>query len=305
MNLRSVDLNLLVVLDALLDERHVSRAAARLGLSQPATSSALDRCRHLFGDALLERGRGMMRPTPKAEALRDQVKALLAQVEAVLDPPAVALHRITQVVRIVMADHPATAIVGPLHGRLAATAPGIDLVVQPWHGAAAALELLARGAADLAVSVFPQLDPAFRRRDLLEEHYVVLMRRGHPAARRFDLERWLAFPHIVVSGLGDARGALDDVLARQGRTRRVGLVVPSFLMVPPLVAGSDLIAMLPSRCLPAEAKRGFVVRDPPIAVEGFPLHLAWHVRRERDPAVRHVAALIEDLLVVQASSPTC
>lgn len=294
MNLRAVDLNLLVVLDALLDEGHVSRAAARLGLSQPATSSALDRCRHLFGDPLLERGRGVMRPTPKAEALRGRLKALLAQVEAVLDPPVVDLARISQVVRIVMADHPATAIVGPLHDRLGQGAPGIDLVVQPWHGAAAALDLLARGAADLAVSVFPRLDPSFRRRDLLEERYVVLMRHGHPAARRFDLDRWLAYPHILVSGRGDTRGALDDALAREGRSRRVGLVVPSFLMVPPLVAGSDLIAMLPSRCLPAGP--GFAVRDPPIPVEGFPLHLAWHVRRDRDPAVRHVAGLIEDLL---------
>ncbi len=296
MNLRSIDLNLLVVLDALLDEGHVSRAAARLGLSQPATSSALDRCRHLFGDPLLERGRGVMRPTPKAEGLRAPLKALLAQVEAVLDPPAVDVAAISQVVRIVMADHPAVAVVGPLHERLGRSAPGIDLVVQPWHGAAAALDLLARGAADLAVSVFPALDPTFRRRDLLDERYVVLMRRGHPAARRFDLERWLAFPHVVVSGRGDTRGALDDVLARQGRTRRVGLVVPSFLMVPPLVAGSDLIAMLPSRCLPAAARRDFVVRDPPIPVDGFPLHLAWHVRRDRDPAVRHVAGLIEALL---------
>jgi DNA-binding transcriptional LysR family regulator len=292
MNLRAIDLNLLV----LLDEGHVSRAAARLGLSQPAMSSALDRCRHLFGDPLLERGRGLMRPTPKAEALRGPLKALLAQVEAVLDPPEIDLARLSQVVRIVMADHPGIAIVGALHQRLARSAPGIDLVVQPWHGAAAALDLLARGAADLAVSVFPALDPSFRRRDLLDEHYVVLMRRGHPAARRFDLERWLAYPHIVVSGRGDTRGALDDVLAREGRTRRVGLVVPSFLMVPPLVAGSDLIAMLPSHCLPPDAGKAFVVRDPPIAVEGFPLHLAWHIRRDRDPAVRHVAGLIEDLL---------
>ncbi len=276
--------------------RHVSRAAARLGLSQPAMSSALDRCRQLFGDTLLERGRGVMRPTPKAEALRAPLKALLGQVEAVLDPPAVDLRSVVRVVRIVMADHPAIAVVGALHRRLTESAPGIDLVVQPWAGAAAALDLLARGAADLAVSVFPALDPAFRRRDLLMERYVVLMRRGHPAARRFDLARWLRYPHIVVSGRGDTHGALDEVLARDGLRRRVGLVVPSFLMVPPLVAGSDLIAMLPRHCLPDGAAGGFVVRDPPLAVDGFPLHLAWHVRCDRDPAVRHVAGLIEELL---------
>ncbi len=296
MNLRAVDLNLLVVLDALLDEGHVSRAAARLGLSQPATSSALDRCRHLFGDPLLLRGRGVMRPTAKAESLRAPIKAVLAQVAAVLDPPAVDLGTIVQAVRIVMADHPAAAMIGPLHDRLRATAPGIDLVVQPWAGAAAALDLLARGAADLAVSVFPVLDQDFRRRELLMERYVVMMRRGHPAAADFDLERWLAWPHILVSGRGETRGALDDALARLGLNRRIALVIPSFLMVPPLVAGSDLIAMLPSRCLPPDALGQFAVFDPPIPVDGFPVHLAWHVRGDRDPAVRHVAGLIENLM---------
>lgn len=296
MNLRAIDLNLLVVLDALLDEGHVSRAAARLGLSQPATSSALDRCRHLFGDPLLVRGRGVMRPTPKAETLRAPLKAMLAQLAAVLDPPAVDLRTIVQAVRIVMADHPATAIIGPLHRRLQVTAPGIDLVVQPWAGAAAALDLLARGAADLAVSVFPVLDQDFRRRELLTERYVVMMRRDHPAAAGFDLERWLAWPHILVSGRAETRGALDDALARLGLDRRIGLVIPSFLMVPPLVAGSDLIAMLPSRCLPAGAERDFALFDPPIPVDGFPVHLAWHVRRDRDPAVRHVADMIEQLM---------
>lgn len=295
MNLRSIDLNLLVVLDALIDEAHVSRAAARLGLSQPAASSALDRCRHLFRDPLLERRHGGMRPTPKAEALRGPLQALLAEVAALLDPPAIDLVDLRQTVRIVMADHPATAVVGPLHARLAATAPGIDVVVQPWHGAAAALESLAKGASDLAVSVFPAVDAAFRRVLLLEERYVVLMRRGHPAAAAFDLNRWLAFPHILVSGRGEVRGALDEALAGLGRARRVGIVVPSFLMVPPLVEGSDLVAMLPSRCQPADLDR-FAVREPPIAVTGFPLHLAWHLRRDGDAAVQHVAGIIRGVL---------
>jgi DNA-binding transcriptional LysR family regulator len=292
MNLRGIDLNLLVVLDALLDEAHVTRAATRLALSQPATSSALDRCRHLFDDPLLERAGGGMKLTPKAEALRGPLRALLADVEAVISPPQQDLLTIRRAVRIVMADHPAAMLAPALLADLAVSAPGIDLVIQPWHGAAAALDSLARGDSDLAVSVFPAVENALRREQLLFETYVVAMRADHPAAEGFDLERWLAWPHVLVSGRGETRGALDQALAAHGRERRVGVVVPSFGMVAPLLLSTDLVAMLPRRCLPTADREAFAVFEPPIPVEGFPLHLAWHARRDDDQAVRHVACHI-------------
>jgi DNA-binding transcriptional LysR family regulator len=296
MNLRSVDLNLLVVLDALLDEAHVSRAADRLGLSQPATSSALERCRSLFDDPLLERAKGLMRLTPKAEALRVPLKNILSDVTAIIRPPAVDLMTVRQTVRVVMADLPTMIVAGPLHRQLAETAPGINLVMQPWHGASEALDALAKGSVDLTSSVFPSADVSFRRKELLWETYCVVMRKDHPAANGFDLDQWLAYPHIMVSGRGETRGALDEVLTGLGRTRRIGIVMPSFLMVPPLLAGSDLIAMLPSRCVPEDSAETLAVFEPPVPVAGFPLHLAWHVRRDNDPAVQHVAHLIQNIL---------
>ncbi|WP_312419834.1 LysR family transcriptional regulator [Shinella sp.] len=296
MNLRSVDLNLLVILDALLDEAHVSRAAARLNLSQPATSSALDRCRHLFGDPLLERGKGGMRLTARAEALRDPLKSLLIGIAAVVDAPEEPLAEIRQTVRIITADHPGILIASPLHRALARSAPGIDLVIQPWQSAPAALESLARGAGDIAISVFPAIDEtAFHCETLLHEHYVVAMRRDHPAATDFTLERWLAYPHVLVSGRGDTRSGLDDQLAALGRSRRIGIVVPSFLMVPPLLEDSDLLAMMPAHTVPADAADRLHVAPPPMPVEGFPLHLAWHRRRDKDRAVRHVADIVRDV----------
>ncbi|MCJ8052159.1 LysR family transcriptional regulator [Shinella curvata] len=298
MNLRSIDLNLLVILDALLDEAHVSRAATKLNLSQPATSSALDRCRHLFGDPLLERGKGGMRLTPKAESLRDPLKTLLVGIAAVVDAPEEPLAEIRQTVRILTADFPGILIAGALHRALSRSAPGIDLVIQPWHGAPEALESLARGASDIALSVFPTIDAtAFHRETLVEEHYIVTMRKDHPAAWNFTLDRWLAFPHILVSGRGDTRTPFDDQLATLGKTRRVGIVVPSFLMVPSLLEDSDLIAMMPSHCLPPEAAARFHVALPPIPVPGFPLHLAWHRRRDKDRAVQHMADEVRKLFV--------
>ncbi|UPA23211.1 LysR family transcriptional regulator [Shinella oryzae] len=296
MNLRSIDLNLLVILDALLDEAHVSRAAARLNLSQPATSSALDRCRHLFGDPLLERGKGGMRLTARAQALRDPLKNLLAGIAAVVDAPEEPLAEIRQTVRIITADHPGILIAGPLQRALARSAPGIDLVIQPWQSASAALESLARGTGDIAISVFPAIDAtAFHRETLLHEHYVVAMRRDHPAAADFTLERWLAYPHVLVSGRGDTRSGLDDQLAALGRSRRIGIVVPSFLMVPPLLEDSDLLAMMPAHTVPAGAADNLHIAAPPLPVEGFPLHIAWHRRRDTDRAVRHVADIVRDV----------
>lgn len=118
------------------------------------------------------------------------------------------------------------------------------------------------------------------------------MRRGHPAADGFDIGRWLAYPHVVVSGHGDTATPLDAVLAARGLSRRVGAVVPSFLMVPPLLLGSDLLAMLPGTCVPRDSLTPLATFPPPVAVDGFQLDLAWHARRDKDAVVRHVAAKI-------------
>ncbi|MET1755757.1 LysR family transcriptional regulator [Novosphingobium sp. RD2P27] len=287
MNLRSVDLNLLVVLDALLDERHVSRAADRVGLSQPAASAALQRCRHLFRDELLERAQRSMRLTPKGESLRAPLKALLASATDLLDPPEIPLEEIQTTVRLVMADLPALLVIEPLLAALAGSSPGIDIVLQPWHGADAAKHALTEGSTDIAVSVLAASEDELRRETAGEETYLVVMRDDHPAARDFMLDRWLAFPHVVVSGRGEVRTPLDADLARRGLARRVGLVVPSFGMVPPVLFSTSMIAMLPTRM--AETLRGFATFTPPIAVEGFTLSVVWHRRRERDRALRHVA----------------
>ncbi|WID95874.1 LysR family transcriptional regulator [Bosea vestrisii] len=296
MNLRSVDLNLLVVLDALLDEAHVSRAAERVGLSQPAASSALERCRHLFGDPLLLRGGGRMRLTAKAQALQQPVRDILAQVTALLDAPEPDLMSLVQTVRVMTAELPPELVTGRVYEQLMQTAPGLTLAILPWQGAQATLEALAQGRADLAISVFPAIDADFTRSELLRERYVVAMRKDHPAQAGFDLDRWLAFPHVLISGRGETHGPLDEALARLGRKRHIGLVVPSFLSVPPLLLSSDLIALLPSRTLPPEDADRFATFEPPVAVEGFPLHLAWHRRSEGDLAVQHVARLIEAVL---------
>lgn len=296
MNLRGIDLNLLVVLDALLDEAHVTRAATRLGLSQPATSSALDRCRHLFADPLLERRAGGMSLTTKAEALRAPLKRALEAATAVLDQPEPDLAQIRQTVRLIISDHPAILVASELHGRLKESAPGLDIVLMPWHGSEESLEKLARGEVDIIASVLAPLGPDYRQSEVAREDYVVALRADHPAAAGFDLDRWLAYPHIVVSGRGAIATETDRVLAQMGRSRRVGMVVPSFLMVPPLLLSSDLIALIPRRCLPQAVQTGLTILEPPLPMADFPLHLATHVRSQNDIAVSHVVGEIRHIL---------
>jgi DNA-binding transcriptional LysR family regulator len=275
MNLRSIDLNLLVILDALLDEAHVTRAAKRLALSQPATSSALERCRHLFKDPLLERAPGRMRLTLKAQALRVPLKQALSALKSTLEPPSADLKTLKRSVSIAMSDALVATALAPLQRRLLMEAPALEMVFTAWHSASEALHRLQQGDIDLAVSVIPDAGAEFRRLEVLKETYVVAMRAKHR---------------------GESRGVLDEALARHGRSRHVGLVIPSFLVVPSVLASSDLIALVPSRLVAGARKGGLAVFKPPVAVEGFTLHAAWHARRDDDPAVQYVARTLREVL---------
>lgn len=296
MNLRSIDLNLLVILDALLDEAHVSRAAHRLNLSQPAVSNALQRCRDLFADPLLERGRGTMRRTPMAETLRAPLRSVLTDVESLVNPAEVPLDQIEQVVRITAADDPTALVARPLVEQLSRTAPGITLVFRPWQGTEAVRKELLDGTTDLAIAVFPHPIENIDIRTLREVDYLVAMRRDHPASKNFDLDAWLNWPHVVVSGRGDRHTPLDIQLAAMGRQRRIGLVVPSFQLVPSVLAGTNMMAMLPRPGIEAHAADDLTLHAPPVKVDTFPLHLARHMRQSGNKGLRHVSEMICALL---------
>lgn len=300
MNLRTVDLNLLVILDALLAEAHVSRAAQRLNLSQPAVSSALQRCRAVFDDPLLERGRGEMKLTPKAEMLRGPIRDVLAQVRHLLDPPVPELSELVQVVRISAADAPTALLAQPLIETLSRTAPNIAIVFKPWLGPDVVARELTNGETDLGVALFDRPVDHIETETLFEADYVVAMRKEHPAAESFCLESWLAWPHIVVSGRGERHTPLDDRLRSIGLSRQVGLVVPSFQLVPEILSTTDLFAMLPRKSFEAHRRGDLVGVAPPLEVDRFPLHLAWHDRNTDDPGIGHVAGIIRAVLTEEA-----
>lgn len=292
-NLRSLDLNLLVILHALLEEQHVTRAARRLALSQPATSNALDRCRHVFDDPLLERIAGEMRLTAKAQSLKEPLSQALLAISAVVEIPQAKLTQVRQTVRLIMADQPGLTVMTRLLTRLSISAPKVNLVLLPWRSSKDALHRLENGEADIAISTFSALPPTFHRQEIGYEGYVVAMRASHPAVQKFNVDEWLAWPHIVVSGEGDIRGSLEGVLAQQGKARHVGAVVPNFTMIEPLLRATDMIATTPINCL--SDTQALAIFEPPIPVPGFSLHLAWHARRDGDLVVQHVTETLRCL----------
>ena len=288
MNLRTVDLNLLVVLDALLAEQHVTRAGRRLGLSQPATSNALERLRRLFGDPLLERVPGGLKLTPRAEALREPLAGVLRGATALVGSEAVALRDLQQSIRLSVVDYWIPVVMGKVLRSIAENAPGLDVVCMPWSGASDTHAGLEAGTLDLAMSLVAP--SALRFRPVRHERYVLAMRNGHPARKRLS-ETWLEHPHVVVSGEGMTSGAPDLALAERGKKRKVAVVVPSFLAVPGLLIETDLLALIPETVArlhlhrhSAAAARGIVFTRPPIDVPGFDVALAWHSRRDADPA---------------------
>ena len=283
--LRRLDLNLLLTLDVLLAERNVTRAAERLHYSQPSISMHLARLRDVLGDPLLLPGPRGMRPTARAEALREPLRLALAALEQAVAPaapfdPAAA----TQTWKVAATDYSESTVLLPALAGLRAQAPGTRLAVVELNPPRLARQA-EQGDIDLAFHTTDGAPPGLRRRALFTERYVLAGRAGHPHLRRKPtLARFCALEHVIVSPDGGGfHGRTDDALAAVGLVRRVALSVPHFLFVRAVLETTDLVAMLPERLL-----RGSMLRTvvPPLDVPGYEMSMLWHERVHRDPAHR-------------------
>ncbi|AOB31216.1 LysR family transcriptional regulator [Bordetella sp. H567] len=282
-SLRRLDLNLLVTLDALLAEHNVTRAAERLHLAQPTVSVQLARLRDVFGDPLLLPGPRGMRPTRRAEELREPLRRALEALGQAVAPsrpfdPAQATHTW----RVMASDYAESTIVLAVLPGLRAAAPGTRLAV---HGMAPSL--LARQAErdlDLAFHIAEEAPPGLRSKLLFTERYVLAGRAGHPGLkRRPTLAQFCKLEHAIVSPDGGGfQGVTDTVLAEHGMTRRVALSVPHFLFLASALASTDLVAMVPARLV--RGNPALRVVEPPVALPGFDMLMLWHERVHRDPA---------------------
>ncbi|GAN76202.1 transcriptional regulator LysR [Acidisphaera rubrifaciens HS-AP3] len=276
MELSDLDLGLLLALDALLQDTNVTRAAARLGISQSALSGRLGRLRELFGDPLFvpaSGGRGVV-ATPLADALA-QLRRLIEPTHG-FDP---ARSRRTFVIAVY--ENPATVFAPALVAHLAAAAPGARIAfVAPGADTAERLE---RGGVDLLLGADRGREGLICRK-LLDSDYATAQRRGHPRGTGpLDLDAFCALDHVLISADGGGfAGVVDDALASLGRSRRVVVSTQSYALAPLIVAGSDCIGTMPRRVLQRFAA-GLDLFAPPLALPSARLYAFWHPRSHADP----------------------
>ena len=238
------DLDALLVFEAVWREGHVGRAAERLGMSQPAVSHALNRLRDRLGDPLFVRSSGGMRPTAIAEALWPQIADAIVAADAVFDREGGGRTRPPRAARVAMSSNVASVLLPKVIGRLAQTAPLLDLRVLTVDRRTAR-PLIERGDADAFVGWWPGAVPkGYGRTRLRAEPYVLGMRRGHPAeSGTIGLRQLADMPQILVSPAGDEDGPLDRLLNEAGLQRRIVLVVPDFPLAAMVVAATDLVCL--------------------------------------------------------------
>jgi DNA-binding transcriptional LysR family regulator len=245
--LSAIDLNLLVVFDAVMQERNVTRAGARLGLSQPAMSHALTRLRHMLKDELFIRTPKGMIPTPRAEQLASPVKHALEGLQHSLEPDTFEPSQTKRTFRIAVDNYAAIVLVGPLVASLTNTAPGIIFDFRP-SGTLNIVDLLDRGALDLAIGPFAQQGERFSRQSLLEDRFAVVLRRDHPAcaARSLSIEKLAELGQLEISSIQHATDFVDQALAKLRLARRVRMRAP-YLAAARILASSDMACILPKR----------------------------------------------------------
>ncbi|MEZ4392944.1 MAG: LysR family transcriptional regulator [Polyangiales bacterium] len=281
------DFGLLVQLDALLQEGSVTGAARRVGLSTPAMSHALARIRERLGDPMLVRaGRGMVL-TPRALALKPQVREVVEQARRALEPerPFVA-RELARTFVVHATDYVLTILGYAVDAILRAEAPGVCLRFVPNTPDDPAL--LRDHGSDLAIGIYGELPQEMRRRQLLTDRFVCVVRRGHPAAKkRFTLEQFVKIPHIQVAPRGKPGGYLDDVLAERGLSRTVARAVPYFVTALQLAAETDYVLTVSERIARRFAgPLSLEVLEVPLALKPYALSLVWHPRLDGDHAHR-------------------
>lgn len=287
MDLSGVDLNLLVAFDALMDERSVTRAASRVGLSQPGMSNTLARLRKLAGDPLLVREGPVLVPTARAEALRQPVHDALTLIRGALDQrPAFDPARDRAACTVSCSDYSLLMLIGPLVRQLAAAAPGVTIRVLP--RSPDPVRLLRAAEADLVIEpaeIMPEAALASQR--LFSDRWLCCVWEGNTAVgAEMTLDTYLRLPHLVYSmGRGQPPSIVDQHLERARLPRRIEFTIESFLLAPYLLEGTNLATVVPERAVPHLRRTAAVrVLEPPVDLPRITEMLWWHPRHTSDPA---------------------
>lgn len=297
MDLRSVDLNLLVVFSVLAEQRSVTRAAEAIGLSQPATSAALARLRLLLGDPLFVKAGPEMRPTPCAAQLMAPVRQILEMVRGeILQARAFDPATTTRTFSVLTPDIGEINFLPRVLSHLAGVATGANIkaVSLPRHAAAEALE---SGAVDLAMGYLPDLQRAgFFQQRLFRNEHVCIVRRDHPTiGESISLRQFLEANHAVVRPDGREH-VFEQFLQAQGMHRRVRLEVAHFMSLLPIISTSELIATVPRDLAEVCVRYGDIrMLDTPMKSPVIEVHQFWHRRFHKDAAHRWLRGVVHRL----------
>ena len=290
MKLESIDLNLLLVFEALATERSVTQAAAKIGLSQPALSNALARLRVLFHDPLFERSSGRMEPTPRARQLLGPLSEAVAQLREALETQAAFRPRDSEREFVIATNDCVEALLlTPLVQRLQREAPSIALrTVRTDYLFHPPADRLQTGELDLALGFFagpPQTQSGLLSRQLMAGRLVCILRDAHPrAGRKLSLRAFAETPHVrVMYPLNERIGSIDPILRSRGLTRRIAVTVPHYLTIPAIVAKTDLLGVVPEWLARREERRlRLKIFEPPLPLPDVGVVMTWHERP--DPA---------------------
>ncbi|VVE66784.1 LysR family transcriptional regulator [Pandoraea anapnoica] len=293
MNLRSVDLNLLVIFDALMRERHVTRAALRIPMSQPAMSNALARLRHVFKDDLFIRSGGTMEPTPRAIELGESVRQILRQTERLMSSdvnfdPATAQREYTAR----MSDLVGSLVLPQILAAIAESAPGVTLDILHMSPERT-IKALESDELDFGLSMQLQHASNIRSQPLFMDQMVCVMRADHPlAAGKLTMKRFLEADHLRVAMSPTDIRFVDNVLADQGLGRKVVAKVPHWLLIPPILQESHLIAVISGKLAARLASEVIAVRPLPFPSEPFSWDIYWHRRNDNSASHKWMRDLI-------------
>lgn len=294
LDLKDIDLNLLVVFDRLLFERSVSRAADSLGITQPAVSNALARLRKVLGDELFLRTPRGMEPTPFAEQLAESVTYALGMIHSALNQrqsfdPAAS----DRAFQVCMTDIGEIDLLPALMQRLAKVAPQVRISTVR-NTAVNLKDEMEAGHVDLAIGFLPQLKAGFFQRRLFVQKYVCLMRKGHPLDRKsISLAAFSEAEHLSVVSPGTGHGRIEELLERKGVQLRVRLTVPHFVAIGHILSGSDLVVSVPERLAQRMTGPFGLSQVPhPARLPEIAINLFWHAKQHKDPGNQWLRGLI-------------
>jgi DNA-binding transcriptional LysR family regulator len=307
--MHSIDLNLLVALDALLGEGSVLGAARRMNLSAPAMSRTLGRIRRALGDEILVRAGRRMVPTPRALELHGRVRSLIENAQSVMRPegetnPATLARGFT----VRASDYVAGVFGASLQALTAREAPQVTLRIadQGKEDVAA----LREGRIDLDIGVLGAIGPEIRMQRLLRDRFVAVVRRGHPLLKgRMTAPRFAAATHVSASRRGLSRGPIDEALAALGLSRQVRFVVPGFHAAMLTAAASDIVAAVPLAVAASAMRLGLRIHsfELPVVTPAVVIVQAWHPRFDKDAGHRWLRQAVRKVLMSskkdQATAP--